>query len=425
MDVLLCRQGEGVKVRKEDRGVVLGATSAHMLTHAYMMIFPTVLVLMRNDPLLGMKGYFQLGIIGTLCYALFGIGAVPSGILADRYGSKRMLTICVFASALASLGAGLSFSIYPLVLSMVFLGTAASIYHPSGLSLISKNVEKKGEAMGYHGVGGNIGLALSPVLSGGAAALWGWRSAFILFAILGFLLGVMISRLNVADDIIPRQGGNRPEGQTGRSLMPVILFLVYSTSILYGLCYRGSMMYFPKHFVHNIHFALNDVAKAGFLVSVVIMTGTLGQMLGGALCDRLKRPEYAYLLIFVFTTPLFFAIWLFRDWALFRISLVFAPFFFAWQPIQNTLIATYAVQTAHGLSYGVNFLLIMGVGSLAASIGGFVTDVAGVSHVFAVLGFVSGLSLLLVFFVLKKLPQVQRTPVVAAGNPGARKGSAG
>jgi MFS family permease len=393
----------GGKVRREDRGVVLAATSSHMLTHAYMMIFPTVLVLMRNDPLLGMKGYFQLGVIGTLCYALFGIGAVPSGILADRYGSKRMLVICVFASALASLGAGLSFSIYPLVLSMVFLGTAASIYHPSGLSLISRNVEKKGEAMGYHGVGGNVGLALAPVLSGGVAALWGWRSAFILFAILGFLLSVVIIRLKVADDVIPRKGGNRPDGQARRSFVPIILFMVYSTSILYGLCYRGSMMYFPKHFANNIHFALDDVAKAGFLVFVVIMAGTLGQMMGGTLCDRLKRPEYAYLLVFVFTTPLFFAIWLFKDWWLFRISLVFAPFFFAWQPIQNTLIATYAVQTAHGLSYGVNFLLIMGVGSLAATVGGFVTDMVGVSYVFAVLGCVSGLSLLLVFYVLRKL----------------------
>jgi FSR family fosmidomycin resistance protein-like MFS transporter len=167
------------------------------------------------------------------------------------------------------------------------------------------------------------------------------------------------------------------------------------------------MMYFPKHFVHHIEYALNDVAKAGFLVSVVILAGTLGQMLGGTLCDRLKRPEFAYLLVFVFSTPLFFAIWLFRDWALFRVSLVFAPFFFAWQPIQNTLIATYASRAFHGVSYGVNFLLIMGVGSIAASIGGFVTDVMGVAQVFMVLGVISTLSLLLVYSFLRKMPSAQ------------------
>jgi len=387
-------------VRQEHR-IVFVATSAHMLTHAYMMIFPTVLVLIANDPFLGMKGYFKLGVIGTVCYGLFGIGAIPSGMLADRYGSQKMLSICVFASALSSLVAGISFSIYLFVVAMVFLGLAASIYHPSGLSFISRNVEKKGKAMGYHGVGGNVGLALGPVLSGAVAALWGWRSAFILFAILGFIVGIMIIRLNVADEIVHRKEGSKSSGQARLASIPLILFLIYINSILYGLCYRGSMMYFPKHFVHNIHFALNDVAKAGFLVSMVTIAGTLGQILGGTLCDRLKRPEYGYLLVFMFTTPLFFSIWFLKDWGLFGISLLFALFFFAWQPTQNTLIAKYSVHGAHGLSYGINFLLIMGVGSLAASMGGYVTDQVGVANVFAVLGFISAVSLILVFYMLR------------------------
>ncbi len=391
-------------MRHEDRGVVLTAASAHMLTHAYMMIFPTVLVLIAADPSLRITGYFQLGIIGTFCYALFGIGAIPAGILADRYGSETMLRICVFGSALSSLGAGLSSSASALVLSMVCLGAAASMYHPSGLSFISRNVKAKGQAMGYHGVGGNIGLALGPVLSGAVAALWGWRSAFILFAVLGVILGMVISSLNVRGTTVVGKQAKAPPGQSGSLFIPMVLFLVYSTSVLYGLCYRGAMMYLPKHFVNNIYFAFNDVAKAGFLVSMVTLAGALGQMLGGSLCDRLKKPEYAYLLVFLFTTPLFFSIWLLKDWGLFRVSLMFAPFFFAWQPIQNTLIARYCVQSAHGISYGVNFLLIMGVGSMAASVGGYVTDVAGVSYVFGVLGLISMLSLLLVFYMLRRLP---------------------
>jgi MFS family permease len=283
-------------LREQERSIVFAAMSAHGLTHAYMMIFPTVLVLMRSDPLLHMKGYFHLGVIGTLCYALFGIGAIPAGILADKYGSKRMLSICMFASALSSLGAGLSFSIYPLVFSMGFLGAAASIYHPSGLSFISRNVEIKGKAMGFHGVGGNIGLALGPLLSGFVAAVWGWRSAFILFGVLGLVLGLVILRLKVSDEITLQKEASSSKPQARVPFVPMILFLVYSTSILYGLAYRGSMMYFPKHFVSHINFALDDVAKAGFLVSVVIMAGTVGQLLGGMLCDKLKRPEYAYLL---------------------------------------------------------------------------------------------------------------------------------
>jgi MFS family permease len=395
--------------KRRENKVVFIATSAHMLTHAYMMIFPTVLVLIANDPHMGIKGYFKLGVIGTACYGLFGIGAIPSGILADKYGSQRMLGICVFASALASLLVGLSFSIYLFVVSMFFLGSAASIYHPAGLSFISRNVKKRGRAMGYHGVGGNMGLALGPLLSGVVAALWGWRSAFILFGIFGLMLGVMVIKLKLEHEIKTRkQEYNRSAGKARLSSIPLILLLIYINSMLYGLCYRGSMMYFPKLFLHNIHFALDDVARAGSLVAMVTMAGMVGQLLGGILCDRLKRAEYAYLLVFLFSTPLFFAIWLLKDWGLFAASLLFAPFFFAWQPIQNTLIAKYAVQSAHGLSYGVNFLLIMGVGSLAASMGGYVTDNVGVSNVFAVLGFISCLSLLLVLYILMQVRKKSR-----------------
>jgi MFS family permease len=388
-------------VTKEDR-VVAVAASAHLLTHAYMMIFPTVLVLIAADTVLGIEEYFKLGAIGTLCYGLFGAGAIPAGILADKFGSKRMLAICMLASGVSSLLVGISFSVYILIAGMACLGLAASIYHPAGLSFVSRNVTRKGRAMGFHGVGGNIGLTAGYLLSGAVAALWGWRSAFLFFGVLGVGLGVFISKLPVEDKIGVKKAEKKT--QDGVVLSSVlVLFMVYGTSILYGMCYRGFMMYLPKHFLHHVDFALNSVATAGLLVSIVSLSGTVGQFLGGSLCDRMKRPEFAYAVLFLFITPLFFAISFLEDWSLFRASLVFAPFFFAWQPMQNTMIAKYASHAGHGLSFGLNFTLMMGIGSLAASVGGFVTDKLGVAYVFAVLGLISSLTLFFVFFMLKLL----------------------
>ncbi len=385
--------------RRENR-VVFIATATHMLTHAYMMIFPTVLVLLARDPGLSTNSYFRLGLVGTLCYGLFGAGAIPAGMLADRLGSQRMLAVCAFFMALASLAAGLSPSLLPFVASMALLGLAASIYHPSGLSFISRNVRVRGRAMGIHGVGGNVGLALGPVLSGAAAARWGWRGAFIVFAVLGFVLFLLIVWTRIERHVPKASKTKTPARGKGLFGMPFVLLLIYFNSMLYGLCYRGSMMFFPKHFVQNIHFALDNVARAGTLVAFVTLAGTVGQLLGGILCDKLKRPEHAYLLVFLASTPLFFSIWLLKNWLLFAASLAFAMFFFAWQPVQNTLIAKYAARSAHGLSFGINFLLIMGVGAIAASVGGYVTDLIGVAGVFAVLGTISTVSLLVVIYML-------------------------
>lgn len=38
----------------------------------------------------------------------------------------------------------------------------ATVYHPAGLSLLSTRVSQPGLAFGYHGSGGNLGIALGP-----------------------------------------------------------------------------------------------------------------------------------------------------------------------------------------------------------------------------------------------------------------------
>jgi len=48
------------------------------------------------------------------------------------------------------------------------VGVTASVYHPAGLSLLSKSVDQRGTALGYHGIGGT---------SGSRSARWRPRSS--------------------------------------------------------------------------------------------------------------------------------------------------------------------------------------------------------------------------------------------------------
>ena len=50
----------------------------------------------------------DIGIIANIGYFLFGLGSFPAGYLADRFGSKRILTIGVFGMSVASILVGLS-----------------------------------------------------------------------------------------------------------------------------------------------------------------------------------------------------------------------------------------------------------------------------------------------------------------------------
>lgn len=388
----------------EEDKIIFSTSSAHILTHSYLTILPVVLLLMSSDRFIGMGQYVKLGGTATLFYALFGVGTIPARLLVDKVGAMRMLRISVFTMAVASLTAGFCFSGVGLITAMIFLGLGASMYHPAGLSVLSKNVaaQRKDRATELHSTSGGLGLVFGPLLSGSIASLWGWRAAFLLFAILGFSLGAMLLELEVDEKQAENTETASPE-QSLTQASSLILFLVFGSAILYGLCYRGAMMFLPTHFATNITFALNSAGKAGLLISAVNLAGLFGKWLGEKMCENTHKPERAYILIFICTTPLFFAMSIMRDWSLFIICLIFAPFFYAWKPVGNALAAKYSLQPFHGIKYGLNFTLLIGIGSLAATIGGFITDTLGVSWVFAFLGILSGLCLWLIYYVMKQM----------------------
>src|SRR2546428_7936857 len=67
-------------------------------------------------------------------------------------------------------------SVPVLAASLGALGLFSSAYHPTGLSVISRTVTEQGRGMGWHGMGGSLGIAAGPPDLGGAppvGAAWG------------------------------------------------------------------------------------------------------------------------------------------------------------------------------------------------------------------------------------------------------------
>jgi predicted MFS family arabinose efflux permease len=71
---------------KRDEKMIVGLMGcSHALSHGYLLIFPTVL------PLLGREfsmGYLGLGVIGNIMVLAYGLGALPGGMLYNRFGPK-------------------------------------------------------------------------------------------------------------------------------------------------------------------------------------------------------------------------------------------------------------------------------------------------------------------------------------------------
>src|SRR5690606_8689249 len=85
----------------------------------------------------------------------------------------------------------LSSSPLGLTLGLAAIGLFAAIYHPVATAMVVKLADEPGRELGINGVWGNLGVALAAAITGGLAALWGWRAAFIIPGLLTMAVGVV------------------------------------------------------------------------------------------------------------------------------------------------------------------------------------------------------------------------------------------
>jgi predicted MFS family arabinose efflux permease len=174
--------------------------------------------------------------------------------------------------------------------------------------------------------------------------------------------------------------------------------------VFFGLVYRGSVTFFPALFaseVNAIAVSDNPAVYAGMLTSAVLFAGVIGQWAGGMFVEHLKRPEFGHIIIFAIAVPTLWFVGRTADTPLVVWAIAFNTVFYAWQPVQNGLVAKYTSRGARGLGYGLNFFLLMGVGSIATAIGGWIADEYGVYKIYQVLWYLAVASLAVSLLVLR------------------------
>jgi MFS family permease len=409
--------------------IVLYTALAHALVHTIELTYAALLLRIGHE--FG-QGDFMLGVIANGAAFAFGAGALPAGVLVDRLGSQRVITFSFLAAAAAALLVGLSPNAVVLGVFLALLGLTIGLYHPAGLAVIAQGAEKRGLALGYHGVAGNIGAALAPALAIGLAVAIDWRAAYFLLSALALLL-VMLLRIIRLPEVSARPAAVPTPAvadrvQAAQALAP--LFLVYGVSVLNGFIYRGSMTFLPAHIEEHVHISvlgINEAALAGSLTTVALLAGSAGQYFGGSLSQHRVLEQLAPPMALA-VVPALLLMGISSGLALVAASAAFVFFNFSGQPVYNGLIAEYTPQGAMGRSYGISFFAAFGLGSAAASFAGFFAQRWGTGSVFLSLaGF--ALTVMILTVVIWRLASGQeglmaRRPAalpadLAAGEPGA------
>lgn len=388
--------------------------AGHAMVHVYELSIP---ILMTVWLLEFSTTAALLGTVVSVGYGLFGVGALPGGLLVDRYGSRTLVVACLAGMGASFLLLSAAPGVVGIAAALGVWGLSASVYHPAGLTLISNGVSERGRGFAYHGMAGNAGIAGGPLATAILLVAFEWQTVAILLAAPALLAAVVGLRI----DFDPRaavdagdtasDGGSADRGAStslagfvaeSRALFTAGFALVFVIVSLDGLYYRGVLTFLPGLLGDFLTAAVGDVRPgifapdsplaeefdlAGYLYAGLLTVGIGGQYVGGRLTERIE-PDRGLILVlsalaaiavaFVPTARLGLG-------GLLAASVVLGFTLFSIQPLTQATIAKYSVPDSRGLSFGYTYLAIFGVGALGAAVSGTVLTYASASVMFLVL----------------------------------------
>lgn len=384
-----------------DRSIVGLVMVAHAMVHTYELSIPIFMTIWLTE--FGVSTTV-LGVASMAGYALFGLGALPSGVLVDRLGSRMLIAACLAGMGGAFVLLSLAQTVWTVTLALVAWGLAASIYHPAGLSLISTGVKKRGYAFALHGMAGNTGIATGPLVTALLLIVldWQWVAALLALPAVGATVVALRASFDEHAAVDADRLDARREKQslsdlwhTSKMLFAGGFAVVFAIVMLSGLYYRGVLTFLPDMLTPLVALDLPIDLDAGrYVYAGLLMVGIGGQYVGGHLTDRMET-ETALTRAFALLAAvavLFLPIARLGTGALLAASAVLGFLLFLVQPLYQATVAEYTPTAARGLSYGFTYLGVFGIGALGAALAGAVLQYASDDALFFVLAAMAGIA---------------------------------
>src|SRR5437879_12454128 len=197
------RCGILLDVKTRARAVLATASGTHFVHDGFSDILYVLLPVWAQEFGLNLA---QVGLIRTAYTAAMASFQIPAGLLAERWGERRLLaagtalTACGFIAAGAWAGGFAS-----LLVLLLIAGLGSGVQHPLSSSLVSKAYETgaRRAALGTYNFAGDLGKVAVPAAVAFVATLVGWRAAAAGYGVLGLAAAVAIlavlARLGTGD----------------------------------------------------------------------------------------------------------------------------------------------------------------------------------------------------------------------------------
>jgi predicted MFS family arabinose efflux permease len=268
---------------------------------------------------------------------------------------------------------------------MFAMGCFASIYHPAGLAIISRETtpENRGAALGWHGIVGSLGIAGAPFIAAVVFRVDGvtWRMYYAGLLIPAGVLAVLIATQLVehrderpAAGAWGRRGAESPAG-SARSDDPPAHWRAFAVLVisgaLSGFVYAAFMHFLPRY-LDEAGFRPSGATPGSFrnlLAALVLACGIGGQALAGRLA-RPGRLEWLLAAVLLASAPLLAWMAVAQGPQRLYATCTLAFVHFMNQPVYNSLVAQYVPRVRRSVGYGFSNMLTFGVGAFGPAYAG-------------------------------------------------------
>jgi MFS family permease len=233
---------------------------------------------------------FALG----LSFAATAVGGIASGLLADRFGRRRLVSWTILVYSLGSLLSGIATSEAMLLAARAVTGLGVGGEWAAGHSLVAETFppDRRGRAGALLQTGAPVGVLLATIVGTLVAPAVGWRACLI-GSSLTALLAFVARRFMPESDLWLRGGTRRFGGGIARLFAGDLgrrFWLGFVLTVFNGASYWLTYSWLPEY----LRARGLTLAQSGGYYAVIIVGELIGYIGFGWISDRLgRRPTFS------------------------------------------------------------------------------------------------------------------------------------
>jgi FSR family fosmidomycin resistance protein-like MFS transporter len=271
-------------------------SAGHGLTHWYTATFYLLLPLIGKE--LGLS-YTEIGMIMTVQHLVGAISNLPGGMFVDMVGKKGYL----MAASLFWVGfpyalMALTHNYWMLVVCVALVGIGNNIWHPAAISTLAHRYSsRKGLVISVHGMGGNVGEAVAPLVVGALLAWMSWRAVVVVNVVPGIVMAILILAMlgaftmaRAGDDHINADADKRAIKDYLRDYAALFrnrgLMLVSAGSAFRTMTQVGLHTFLPVYLAYELGYS---PLLVGLCLTVLQVAGLVASPIAGHLSDKMGR----------------------------------------------------------------------------------------------------------------------------------------